>query len=74
MAVCRKKRSFVPGLGFAAVLGHLGEIEEARRVWRELMAINPKYSFAERIDRMTLQNQADAERISEGLRKAGLPD
>jgi adenylate cyclase len=25
----------------------LGEAEEAGQVWRELMEINPKYSFAE---------------------------
>jgi TolB-like protein/Tfp pilus assembly protein PilF len=58
----------------AAVLGHLGEVEEARKVWRELMAINPSYSFAERIGRMPFQNQADVERIMEGLKKAGLPN
>ena len=29
----------------ASALGHLGEVEEARRVWGELMEINPKYSF-----------------------------
>ena len=57
----------------AAILGHLGEVEEARRVWRELMTINPSYSFAERIGRMPFQDQADVERIAEGLRKAGLP-
>jgi TolB-like protein len=58
----------------ATVLGHLGEIEEARKVWRELTAINPSYSFAERIGRMPFQNQADVERIMEGLKKAGLPN
>ena len=58
----------------SAALGHLGEVDEARRVWHELMAINPNHSFAERIGRMPFRNQADAERISDGLRKAGLPD
>jgi adenylate cyclase len=58
----------------AAALGHLGEIEEARRIWRELMALNPNYSFAERIGRIPFQNQADVDRIADGLRKAGLLD
>ncbi|HEX3115505.1 MAG TPA: hypothetical protein VHQ48_08505 [Bradyrhizobium sp.] len=29
----------------ASALGHLGEIEEAWRVWRELMEISPHYTF-----------------------------
>jgi adenylate cyclase len=58
----------------AAVLGHLGEVDEARRVWGELMVINPNYSFAESIGRMPFQNQADVERITDGLRRAGLPN
>jgi tetratricopeptide (TPR) repeat protein len=58
----------------AAVLGNLGQVEEAGRVWRELMAINPNFSFSERIGRMPFRNQADFERIAGGMRKAGLPN
>ena len=58
----------------AASLGHLGEIDEARRVWRELMEINPRYSLAEHLGRLPFQNQADVDRISKGLTIAGLPD
>jgi adenylate cyclase len=58
----------------ASVLGHLGEIDEARRVWAELKKINPRYSFAERIARLPFRNPADARKITEGLAKAGLPD
>ena len=53
-------------------LGHLGEAEEARRVWRELLAINPKYSFAEHFGRLPFRDPADAARLFEGLRKAGI--
>ena len=56
----------------AAAFGHLGEIDEARRVWRELKAINPKYSFSEHVGRLAFRNQADVDRIREGLAKAGL--
>ena len=31
----------------ASALGHLGQADEARRVWAELIAINPQYSFAD---------------------------
>ena len=58
----------------ASALGHLGEIEEARRVWAELKKINPRYSFAERMARLPFRDPADAAKIAAGLAKAGLPD
>ncbi|MEX0852870.1 MAG: adenylate/guanylate cyclase domain-containing protein [Bauldia sp.] len=78
-AVFRERILLVPDTDIsraylAAALGHLGGFEEARRVWHELKAINPKYSFAERIGRLPFRDQADVERIADGLRKAGLPD
>ena len=56
----------------AVALGHLGAAEEARRIWRELMDINPKYSFAEHVGRLPFRNKADADRLGEGLSKAGI--
>jgi adenylate cyclase len=56
----------------AVALGHLGAVEEARRVWRELMEINPKYSFAEHVARLPFRDRADVDRLVEGLRKAGI--
>ena len=58
----------------ASALGHLGEADEARRVWHELKAINPKYSFEEHVGRLPFRNQADVDGIRSGLAKAGLPD
>jgi len=57
----------------AVALGYLGEADEAQRVWRELMEINPKYSFAEHVGRLPFRNPADADRLAEGLGKAGIP-
>jgi adenylate cyclase len=57
----------------AVALGHLGEADEAQRVWRELMEINPKYSFVEHVGRLPFRNPADADRLAEGLSKAGIP-
>jgi adenylate cyclase len=56
----------------AVALGHLGEPEEAKRVWRELLEINPKYSFAEHVGRLPFRDQADVDRLREGLRTAGI--
>jgi adenylate cyclase len=57
----------------ASALGHMGEAEEARRVWSELFEINPRYSFDDHVGRLPFQNKADVEGIRAGLLKAGLP-
>jgi adenylate cyclase len=51
----------------------LGEAEESGGVWRELMEINPKYSFSEHVGRLPFRDRADIDRLTEGLRKAGVP-
>ncbi|MGA9323745.1 MAG: guanylyl cyclase, partial [Xanthobacteraceae bacterium] len=67
----------VPGTDFsrvlmASALGHLGDVEEARRTWQELKEINPKYSFNEHFSRQPFKNEDDVRRVAEGLAKAGL--
>ncbi|WGY71100.1 winged helix-turn-helix domain-containing protein [Burkholderia cepacia] len=57
----------------ASALGNLGYIDEARDVWRALLAINPAYSFTERIVCMPFRNPDDLARIARGLERAGLP-
>ena len=56
----------------ASVLGQLGRFDEARETWRKLMEINPDYSHAEHIGRLPFTDPADAEKFTDGLRKAGL--
>jgi TolB-like protein len=56
----------------ASALGHLGKFEEARQVWAELMAINPKYAMGERLNRNAVQPR-HIEMVLDGARKAGLP-
>lgn len=56
----------------ASTFGHLGRAEEARRLWQELEEINPRYSLEDHMDRLPFKDAADAERIVEGVRKAGL--
>jgi len=74
----RQRISLVPGTDFsravlASALGHIGELDEARRIWRELMDINPKYSFREHFSRQPFRPE-DVERVAAGLAKAGLPN
>jgi adenylate cyclase len=56
----------------ASALGHLGEVDEAHRVWHELQEINSKYSFKEHFSRQPYRRD-DVERVAQGLTKAGLP-
>ena len=76
-ALLRQRIVLVPETDFsravlASALGHLGEVDEAGRIWRELKEINPKYSFSEHFGRQPFKRQEDAERVTEGLAKAGL--
>ena len=76
-ALLRERILLVPGTDFsrvllASALGHLGEVDEARRIWRELKEINPKYSFREHFARQPFKREEDVQRIAEGLVKAGL--
>ncbi|MFN0115065.1 MAG: adenylate/guanylate cyclase domain-containing protein [Paracoccaceae bacterium] len=58
----------------ASVLGNLGEADEARRVWEELKAINPKYTMGEHLARSPFRREADVATIRDGLAKAGIAD
>jgi adenylate cyclase len=74
----RQRVLLVPGTDFtravlSSALGHLGDIGEARRVWRELKEINPQYSFSEHFARQPFTSQEDVRRIADGLAKAELP-
>ena len=76
-ALLKERILLVPGTDFsrvlmASALGHLGEVDEARRIWHELNEINPKYSFNEHFGRQPFQREEDVQRIADGLAKAGL--
>ena len=79
VALFKQRIALVPGTDFsrsalASALGHLGQVDEARRIWHELEEINPKYSFNEHLGRLPFKRKEDGERLAEGLRKAGLLD
>ena len=76
-ALLRQRILLVPETDFsraalASALGHLGEIDEARHIWRELEEINPNYSFSEHYGRLPFRGRGVG-RIAEGIAKAGLP-
>ncbi len=55
-----------------SALGHVGEIDEARRVWAELRALNPAYSAQTHFGRLPFRRPGDRERLFEGLGRAGI--
>jgi adenylate cyclase len=76
-ALLRERILLMPGTDFsrvllASALGHLGEVDDARRVWQELKEINPKYSFSEHFARQPFKKEEGVQRVAEGLVKAGL--
>jgi len=78
-ALLKQRIALVPETDFsrsmlASALGHLGEVDEARRVWAELKQINPKYSFNEHLSRLPFKKAEDGQLIAAGLAKAGLSD
>jgi adenylate cyclase len=58
----------------ASALGQLGRLDEARQIWRELKEINPRYSYVDHFGRLPFKNPADADKFTDGLRKAGLAE
>ena len=56
----------------ASLYGHTNRQDEARRVWRELMEINPRYTIEHTLRILPYVNPAPLEQFVEGLRKAGL--
>ena len=58
----------------ASALGHLGEVEESRKVWKRLMKINPHFSIQERLTRLAFTDPSGGDRIVDGLTKSGLPE
>jgi adenylate cyclase len=70
----RMPRSDVTRAYLASLYGHTGRHEEARQMWRELMAINPKYSLEHMRRVMPFKSTATLDRLAAGLRKAGLTE
>ena len=56
----------------ASLYGHTGRVDDAKRMWSELMAINPKYTPELTLRILPYQDRAPLDQFMTGLRKAGL--
>jgi hypothetical protein len=54
-------------VALASALGHLGQVDEARRIWAELKEINPKYSFSTLIDVKDIGHELDARDCTDSI-------
>jgi adenylate cyclase len=57
----------------ASCYGHLGQIDESRSAWAEVMRIAPDFSVERRWGILPFKNPASYAHRVEGLRKGGLP-
>jgi adenylate cyclase len=57
----------------ASCYGHLGQIDESRSAWGQVMTIAPDFSVERRWGILPFKNPASYSHRVEGLRKAGLP-
>ncbi|CAN5329431.1 hypothetical protein BH10PSE6_BH10PSE6_30820 [soil metagenome] len=76
-AILRERILLVPDTDMSraylsAALGCLGYLDEARQIWGELVAINPSFSFADRIAPLPFKNPEDLARIAKGIDRAGV--
>jgi len=56
----------------AATLGHLGDVKQARRLWQEMLEINPDFTIEQHFERMYFPGYSDNGVVAAGLVKAGL--
>jgi adenylate cyclase len=69
-----KPASRPPLVLLAAVAALTGRQEEAHRAATEVLRIQPDFTIAGWLDFLRLARAEDAERVADGLRKAGLPN
>ena len=70
----RESGYLAPYVNLASVLGELGRVEEARAAAREVLLQEPGFSISGYAMGLSYRNRSDLECITDGLRKAGLPE
>lgn len=66
---------FIAGMRhLVTCLAHAGELEEAKKLGKELLAMSPTFKVSTLATWYPLRPQQNLERYLEGLRRAGLPD
>ena len=58
---------------YLAALGHLGQTQEAARVRRRLLAIEPDFTIKRFLAGSPFERDSDRDHFADGLRRAGMP-
>jgi tetratricopeptide (TPR) repeat protein len=79
LALGRRAVELNPGFtstykGYLATLGHLGHVQEARRVSARLLGLEPGFNIRGALERSPMTRHIDLSLYAEGLRLAGLPE
>jgi len=73
-AVARDPDDIIAQVSLATCYGIMGREEEAQTAAKEVLRLNPKFSFGSDLRTNALKDPAARERAAQALRKAGLPD
>lgn len=71
--ILRQPKTDLSRAMLASAYGHLGRIEDARRLWNEVLTVNPDYSLEQKARVLPYKDPSDWQRFMDGLAKAGLP-
>ena len=55
-----------------ATLGLLGQVEDAKKVWADLLKLNPEFDIEDRLSKQNYRRASDLDRIRSGLVAAGV--
>ena len=72
--ISRDPNAFEGHVGLAGIFGETNQIEKAKAAATEIFRINSQFSIAEYTNNLAYRDPSEITRISEGLRKAGLPE
>ena len=71
----REKPDYLPSLRFAAAsYAHVGRTEDAQRVVSRILRLDPGLRISNLVDVVSISRSVDMALLSDGLRKAGLPE
>ncbi len=70
----KREQHLAARVNLASILGEMGREEEAREVAHDVLRHEPKFSISGYAKGLSYRNESDLNRITDGLRRAGLPE
>ncbi len=70
----KREHHLAARVNLASILGEMGREKEAREVAHDVLRHEPKFSISGYAKGLSYRNESDLNRITDGLRRAGLPE